>query len=191
MTTGNDSLRYDLSLDTSAFTSSLNDADRLARGFSRNLSSAFTGVALKGKTLGDVVDTIGLRLSKLALDLAFKPLEQGLGQLLSPLTQGVSNLFAPASPQVTPFAKGGVVSAPTFFPMSGGLGMAGERGAEAILPLARGRDGALGVRLDGHGAAAPSVTINISTPDIEGFRRSQSEIAASLARMVARGQRSL
>ena len=190
MTTGNDSLRFDLSLDTSDFTSSINDADRLARGFSRSLASAFTGVASKGKTLGDVVDTIGLSLSKLAVDLAFKPIEQGLGQLLSPLTQGVSNLFSSTAPQVTPFAKGGVVSAPTFFPMSGSLGMAGERGAEAILPLARGRDGSLGVRLDGQNNA-PSVTINISTPDIDGFRRSQSEVAASVARMVARGQRSL
>jgi hypothetical protein len=35
------------------------------------------------------------------------------------------------------------------------------------------------------------VTINIATPDVEGFRRSQSQIAAMLSRTVAQGQRNL
>ena len=33
------------------------------------------------------------------------------------------------------------------------------------------------------------VTINISTPDVAGFRRSQSQIAAEVGRLLARGQR--
>jgi hypothetical protein len=31
------------------------------------------------------------------------------------------------------------------------------------------------------------VTVNITTPDIEGFQRSRGQIAAQLARAVARG----
>lgn len=36
-----------------------------------------------------------------------------------------------------------------------------------------------------------NVTVNISTPDVEGFRQSQSQVAAMLSRAVARGNRNL
>src|SRR5215211_3475319 len=35
---------------------------------------------------------------------------------------------------VTPFAKGGVVATPSYFPLVRGLGLMGEQGAEAVLP---------------------------------------------------------
>lgn len=45
------------------------------------------------------------------------------------------------------FASGGVVNSPTFFGMSSGrTGLMGEAGPEAIMPLARGSDGKLGVK---------------------------------------------
>jgi phage-related minor tail protein len=51
--------------------------------------------------------------------------------------------------EVQAFAYGGVVSSPTNFGMSGGrLGLMGEAGPEAILPLHRGPDGKLGVRME-------------------------------------------
>ena len=65
----------------------------------------------------------------------------------------------------------------------------GERGAEAIVPLARGPDGRLGVA--GGSGRPVSVTVNIATPDAESFRRSEAQVGASLARAVARGQRGL
>lgn len=42
-------------------------------------------------------------------------------------------------------------------------------------------------------AAAPgfAVTMNITTPDAESFRRSEAQVSAALARAVARGQRGL
>jgi phage-related minor tail protein len=90
-----------------------------------------------------------------------------------------------------PFADGGVVSAPVAFPLRGGrMGLAGEAGPEAILPLARGCDGRLGVHADG-AAAQTNITVNISTPDVEGFRRNRGEIGAQIARAAARGQRNL
>jgi phage-related minor tail protein len=50
---------------------------------------------------------------------------------------------------VQKFAYGGVVSQPTNFAMAGGrLGLMGEAGPEAILPLHRGPDGKLGVRME-------------------------------------------
>jgi hypothetical protein len=39
------------------------------------------------------------------------------------------------------------------------------------------------------GGRAVSVVMNITTPDAEGFRRSQSQIAAQMNRALARGQR--
>ena len=46
--------------------------------------------------------------------------------------------------RVAAFARGGVVDGPTHFPMRGGVGLMGEAGPEAIVPLARGSDGRLG-----------------------------------------------
>jgi tape measure domain-containing protein len=57
------------------------------------------------------------------------------------------------------FALGGVINRKTMFPMQGGdIGVAGEAGAEAILPLSRGSNGELGVQ--GGGPVNISFTIN-------------------------------
>jgi phage-related minor tail protein len=69
--------------------------------------------------------------------------------------------------------------------------LAGEAGPEAILPLARGADGRLGVRSQGSAGAGMTVTFNISTPDAESFRRSEGQIASMLARATRRGERNL
>jgi phage-related minor tail protein len=87
-----------------------------------------------------------------------------------------------------PFAKGGVVSSPTTFPMRGATGLMGEAGPEAIMPLSRTADGRLGVQAQGNSRPV-NVVMNISTPDIGGFQRSQSQIAAQMSRMLARGDR--
>ena len=92
---------------------------------------------------------------------------------------------------VAPFADGGIVASPTYFGAGGSLGLMGERGAEAIMPLARGPNGQLGVVANGGTARATHVTVNIQTPDVESFRRSETQVAAALARAVARGRRGL
>lgn len=43
------------------------------------------------------------------------------------------------------FQRGGVVTGPTLFPMANGMGLMGEAGPEAVMPLKRGADGKLGV----------------------------------------------
>ena len=86
-----------------------------------------------------------------------------------------------------PFARGGVVSGATTFPMRGGTGLMGEAGPEAILPLARGPDGSLGVRSGG--GAAVKVVMNVTTPDLHRFARSQGQIAAQMSRALGRGNR--
>jgi phage-related minor tail protein len=111
-----------------------------------------------------------------------------LNGFLSPGDAGAPALLQGAP---VPFARGGVISAPHAFPLGGGrTGIAGEAGPEAILPLARGPDGRLGVSASGSAGPA-NITINIATPDIESFRRSETQVAAQLARAVALGQRNL
>lgn len=62
---------------------------------------------------------------------------------------------------IQPFAAGGVVSSPTLFKFANGgagrLGLMGEAGPEAIMPLRRGRDGKLGVA----GGGGTSVVVNV------------------------------
>ena len=58
---------------------------------------------------------------------------------------------------VVPFAKGGIVNGPTTFPMRGGVGLMGEAGPEAIIPLTRGRGGKLGI--EAPGGAGGGITI--------------------------------
>ena len=62
---------------------------------------------------------------------------------------------------VVPYANGGVVGSPTYFPMSGGrTGLMGEAGPEAIMPLKRGKNGKLGVQAEG--GQQQSVVVNQS-----------------------------
>ena len=50
--------------------------------------------------------------------------------------------------RLKPYAKGGVVGGPTVFPMAGGdVGLMGEAGPEAVMPLKRGPGGRLGVEV--------------------------------------------
>ncbi len=48
------------------------------------------------------------------------------------------------------YAKGDIFNKPTAFRHAGGLGIMGEAGAEAIMPLTRGSDGKLGVKVYGN-----------------------------------------
>jgi phage-related minor tail protein len=59
---------------------------------------------------------------------------------------------------VIPFARGGLVDQPTLFPFARGVGLMGEAGPEAILPLRRTPRGDLGVIA---GGGAPQVTVNV------------------------------
>ena len=184
---------YRLEFDDSPARRTLADLDRLGTRFASKLSGAFADIAVKGKGLNDVLRQLGLSLSQLVLTAALQPLTSGLGQGFAGLFSGGTafargGVLRQGTP--LPFAQGGVIGSPVTFPLGGGrLGIAGERGAEAILPLARGADGRLGVKAEGGGGM--TVTFNVTTPDADSFRRSESQVAAMVARAVALGQRNL
>jgi len=152
----------------------------LADGVSRSLGRAFRGAVLDGRSLNGVLAEIGRSFADIALKAAFKP----VGQLVS---GAIETLFTATNPTVRPFAKGGVLAAPAYFPLGAGLGLAGEAGPEAILLLRRGADGSLGVAAAGGGAV--HVTFNVSAPDARSFVAAEAEVGAMLLRAVRRGTR--
>lgn len=177
-----------------AFAATGKDVATLERGLSRGLRSAFDDVVFGGENLSGALGSIAKSISNTAYSAAVRPVTNHFGGLLA---DGVGDFVKSLFPfenggsfsqgRVMPFANGGVVSAPTTFPMRGGWGLMGEAGPEAIMPLARGADGKLGVR--GGGGGVINVVMNITTPDVTGFQRSQSQIAAQMGRALSRGQR--
>lgn len=173
--------------------------DEMAQRAGKAMTAAFASGVSGGKNLNQLLGALGSRLSAIALNAALKPLEGAIGSGLESLLKGLGgalggvsahargNVFAGGKVQA--FARGGVVAAPTYFPMASGVGLMGERGAEAIMPLQRGADGRLGVAATGGRGA--QVTVHIAARDVESFRGSQAQIAATLARAVARGQRAM
>ncbi|QLH70989.1 phage tail tape measure protein [Rhodopseudomonas palustris] len=162
-----------------------------AKGFARAMTSAFAQSVTGGKQFEDVLKSLALKVSDLALKAALKPLTTSLATGFDSLFSGLfgGSLVKNADGAIKPFATGGVIGTPTYFPMlGGGVGLAGEAGPEAILPLARGADGRLGVASSG---GATTVNIQIATPDADSFRRSETYLTGQIARAVARGQRGL
>nr|BAR24502.1 phage-related minor tail protein [uncultured Mediterranean phage uvMED] len=131
------------------------------------LNDAIMGLIDGTKSLGDSLSGVLRQMASLFL-------RAGIGSFGSggePGT-GLLGLFAKggvfAQNNVVPFAYGGVVNKPTLFPMANGMGLMGEAGAEAIMPLRRGRGGRLGVESAGGGATNVNVSVDASGSSVEG-----------------------
>lgn len=182
-------IRVPVEADTSKFKKELQEAERQAEKFGKAISTTLVTAIRQGKTFEDTLKSIALDLSKMALQSAMQPLQDSMTGLFSNLLLGLTGPGG-STGSILPFAKGGVVAAPTYFSSGSRLGVMGEAGAEAVLPLARGSDGRLGVASSGD-TAPTQIIFNISTPDAQGFRKSQAQIAAMLTRTVNRGRRTL
>ncbi|NEY89292.1 phage tail tape measure protein [Tabrizicola oligotrophica] len=171
------------------------EVNSLSSGIGGGLRRAFDGLVFDGMKLSDALRGVARTMADTVYGVAMKPVQNAIGGVLA---QGLSGLLGGVMPfekggsfvqgRVMPFARGGVVAQATTFPMRGATGLMGEAGPEAIMPLSRGADGRLGVQASG-GARLVTVVMNISTPDVQGFQRSQSQIAAQAQRMLARGQK--
>lgn len=189
---------------TKTLTKSVTSLGAASKTFSKSLTNGLAQAIVQGKNLDSVLQGIGKTLETATLKAALTPVStaigSGLDSVFSGLTTSLTGAFKSAlgfrsggvfdSGRVQPFASGGVVSSPTYFPLSGATGLMGEAGAEAIMPLQRGPDGKLGVA-SGGGQAPLNVTFNVATPDTQGFARSEAQITSLLARAVGRGRRGL
>lgn len=137
----------------------------------------------------------GEAVANLAKKLAAMVAQQGVYQLLSSFMPSIfgSKGLVPLLPnangnafsggKVMAFANGGIVSSATAFPMRGGLGLMGEAGPEAIMPLTRGANGKLGVQAQGGGGGG-SFTY---APNIDA-RGADAAVVARLEAALQRAQ---
>ena len=115
------------------------------------------------------------------------------GNALVSLFSANGNAFGTGG--VKMFASGGVVDSPTLFNYSGGTGMMGEAGPEAIMPLKRNSQGKLGVQVSGGSSGNVSIQQNfhISANGDESVRtiiRQEMPSIANAAKMaVIEGKR--
>lgn len=177
----------DIRADTEPFETAVENLRRVSASFGDQLAGALKSAAVSGRSLEDVLRRIGLNLAGMALDRGLQPLRNLASGAFGNV---IGSVLPAAAAGVTGFAQGGVVSSPTYFGMGRGIGLMGEAGAEAILPLARGSDGRLGVAVSGGGAPV-NVVFNVTTPDATSFRKSEAQITGMLARAVSRGARTL
>jgi tape measure domain-containing protein len=104
----------------------------------------------------------------------------------------VSGFFAPSANGnafgangIIPFAKGGIVNSPTLFPFAKGVGLMGEAGPEAILPLSRGPGGKLGVMASGGGGDV-NVVVNVDAKgsSVEGDEQGANQLGRVISAAV-------
>ena len=161
----------------------LND---IGRQVGLTFSSAFEDAIIRGQDFRTVVEGLISDLARLAIRKAVvEPLANAAGSLIGsffgPAGSAVGGAVGSAAAgglkfanggvffagQVVPFADGGMVNSPTFFPMAGGrTGLMGEAGPEAIMPLGRDSSGRLGVRAQGGGGGiVQNITIDARGAD--------------------------
>ena len=110
--------------------------------------------------------------------------------ITAPFTGFIKGLFKSAdgnafvNGKVQKYAYGGVVNKPTLFPMKNGMGLMGEAGAEAILPLRRGSNGKLGVQATGGGIGNIVVNVDACGSNVEGDQQQGRELGRVIAASV-------
>ena len=129
------------------------------KGAFQGLEDQLTNFVTTGKmNFADLANSIIQDIARIAIRQAIiKPLLGGLGDIFG-LSFANGGVFAQNG--IQPFARGGIVDKPTMFPFAKGIGLMGEAGPEAILPLRRGANGRLGVESSSEGGSV-SVTINV------------------------------
>ena len=162
------------------------------RQFGTIFSSTISKSIQSGRSFEDTLRSIGMRISQIALNKALQPLDNAVSNILGNVFSNVggatfggggSGLAVP----MMPFARGGVVSGATAFSFGNRLGVMGEAGPEAIMPLRRGSDGRLGVAASGKNSSV-NVVFNVNAQDASSFQKSEGQLTAMLARTVGRAQ---
>jgi hypothetical protein len=142
--------------------------NRQAQKAGASIATALANGQIEGRKLEDVLRDVGSRLGTIALRTAGSSLTSSLtstlGQaLVSTATTAGTQSFSLASPAALSGLDNGYAASQRV----------------SVEPVAYNQ------------AARPiNLTLNISTPDAESFRRSEAQVTATLARAVQRGQRS-
>ena len=191
-------LRAEFTPLTTALRAYADNATNVGEQLGTALTGAFKGAedvfvefCMNGKaSFSDFAKSIAADLLRIQVrSLITGPAASWLGSLLS-FTGGASgnasgNAFSRG--YVLRFADGGVFDKPTYFRMANGIGLMGEAGPEAVMPLARGPDGKLGVKAAATaGGISVPLSISFSLPfnDKKLVSALRSEIEGKLPGMV-------
>lgn len=188
----NKTFTFTFKADTKHVKKEMKDLSDNMTKFNVDVGQAFKGVFEQTRSVKDGFKALGHQIASQAFKKSLAPIDSFLNGKKDQNKGLINSIFG--------FAKGGsigsgissgVIKSPIAFPLGGNsLGIAGESGPEAILPLARGANGELGVHSSGAGNQT-IVNVNITATDIESFRRSEAEVATSLQRIVSRSSRNL
>ena len=146
----------------------------------QGMEDALVNFVMTGKlAFGDLARSIIQSMARIVIQQTImKPFTNWFSGLFSKNANG--NAFVDG--KVEKYAYGGVVKRPTLFPMANGMGLMGEAGAEAIMPLKRGADGRLGVESHGGGGGTIiNVNVDAQGSAVEGDESNGKQLGKLIA----------
>ena len=188
-------------------------AEQIGTAFSESFTGLINGSMTAQESLGNFFRNIGNYFLDMASKMIAKYIEMqiiGLAQKFLPGMFG--GIFGPSGPTnysgafasplgfgnqysysangnvfaqngIVPYAKGGIVDRPMMFPFAKGIGLMGEAGPEAIMPLKRGADGKLGVA-GGGGGTTVNVSVDASGSSVQGDKGQSAALGRAIAASV-------
>ncbi len=146
--------------------------DTVATGLANAIEGLIDGTKTLGESLTGILKQIGSMILQAGM--------QSFVGSLFPSAKG--NVFA--QNKIVPFAYGGVVNKPTLFPMANGMGLMGEAGPEAIMPLRRGRNGRLGVEAASGATSNIVVNVDASGTQVQGDDNRAKQLGGAISAAV-------
>ena len=146
-------------------------------GAFKKMEDALVDFVMTGKmNFAEFTRSILADLARISIRQAMTGTLGLFGISASPNAKG--NIYAQNG--IVPFAKGGVVNSPHIFPFRNGIGLMGEAGPEAIMPLRRGPGGRLGVESSGGGNNIV-VNVDASGSSVEGNGAEAKQLGDAIA----------
>jgi lambda family phage tail tape measure protein len=180
-----------------AFQDGIKSMGDLAGNLGSSFASAFEGMA---DQLTDFVTTGKANFRDFAASVLRDISRMIIKYAIFNAVKGIMNIFNPAAAAaplvqaangrvfaqngIQAFARGGIVNKPTVFPFANGIGLMGEAGPEAIMPLRRGRDGNLGVMSSGGGTTNVVVNVDASGSSVEGDQQQAKALGNAISAAV-------
>ena len=161
----------------------------------KTIQESMADVVVKGikgmeDALVDFVMTGKLNFKNLANSIIADMARIAIQQTITkPFTNFLTGIFGSANGnafvdgKVQKYAYGGIVNKPTIFPMANGMGLMGEAGAEAIMPLKRGSNGKLGVQATG-GVGNIVVNVDASGSSVQGDEEQGRQLGLAISAAV-------
>jgi len=172
------------------FAKKLSETDKLykqvGKTIQQSVGSAIEGLIFSTQSLGESLSNFAKSLASMFLQFgiktAFSALGEGGGFLGKLFGSANGNVFA--ENKIVPFAYGGIVDKPTLFPMANGMGLMGEAGPEAIMPLRRNSSGRLGVEAAGTGFGSVVVNVDATGSSVQGSQPNSAQLGKAIGAAV-------